>query len=299
FGLVLLALLTLPGCDLAAFGAKSVGNLTARGAGGVGEHWDYELIRDGLAGGILRLEGLYRVAPDDHNLRLQLVRGYVSYGWAFLEDEIEELEANYQYEEAEPLRRRTALLYERAIQVGRTLLADMGDGFDEASEDAETLTRWLNEHADDEEDAVVLFWVGYAFALSLTIEQDPADLLRLPVAEAFVERSVELYPSYFNYAGTTTLAVIAASLPDAAGGDAERARELFERVLTETERVSLTVQYNYARTYAVKTGNRELFDSLIQEVVEAGDVSGENRFSNKIARRRARRLRAQADELFY
>ena len=71
------------------------------------------------------------------------------------------------------------------------------------------------------------------------------------------------------------------------------------QALTLTDRKFLLIQYNYARTYAVATNNRELFDRLIQEVLDAGDISPENRLPNKIAQRRARRLRAQADELFF
>jgi hypothetical protein len=49
----------------------------------------------------------------------------------------------------------------------------------------------------------------------------------------------------------------------------------------------------------VQTQNRELFEQLLREVIDAGDISHENRLPNKIAQRRARRLLAQADELFF
>jgi len=53
-----------------------------------------------------------------------------------------------------------------------------------------------------------------------------------------------------------------------------------------------------ARTYAVRRGDRELYVSLLREVLEAGDINPEQRLTNMIAKRRAARYLAQVDERF-
>jgi hypothetical protein len=50
--------------------------------------------------------------------------------------------------------------------------------------------------------------------------------------------------------------------------------------------------------YAVKTGNRDLFDKLLGEVMEAHDPLPEARLANTMARERAELYIANADQLF-
>jgi hypothetical protein len=58
------------------------------------------------------------------------------------------------------------------------------------------------------------------------------------------------------------------------------------------------LHFMYARTYAVNTQNRELFEKLLNEVIDAPDLGPRVRLSNKIARVRAARYLARADDLF-
>ena len=50
--------------------------------------------------------------------------------------------------------------------------------------------------------------------------------------------------------------------------------------------------------YAVAVGDDQLFRSLLEEVVDAGDVLPEARLSNTIARRRAERYLDKIDYFF-
>jgi hypothetical protein len=80
--------------------------------------------------------------------------------------------------------------------------------------------------------------------------------------------------------------------------DMDLAKLYFEKALTETERRALTTQVAMARFYAVKTGDRALFDELIAEVLDAGDVLPEARLANRTARERAELYTEYADQLF-
>ncbi|RMH13455.1 MAG: hypothetical protein D6701_12330, partial [Gemmatimonadetes bacterium] len=63
-------------------------------------------------------------------------------------------------------------------------------------------------------------------------------------------------------------------------------------------RRNLLVLVNMARTYAVRRQDRDLYRSLLVEVLEAGDINPEQRLTNMIAKRRAERYLRQIDERF-
>src|SRR5690606_21410837 len=110
--------------------------------------------------------------------------------------------------------------------------------------------------------------------------------------------SVELDEGYYNSSGHVFLGVAHSSLGQSMGGQPETGRTHFEKALTLTGRKALLVHVNYAESYAVQTQNKELFTSLLQEVLAA--PTPENRaltLPNTIARRRAQRLLAQVDSL--
>ena len=76
------------------------------------------------------------------------------------------------------------------------------------------------------------------------------------------------------------------------------AKAWFEKALAATERRALQAQVNMARYYAVKTGDRNLFDELLDEVMEAHDPLPEARLANTMARERASMYIENADQLF-
>ncbi len=297
--MVVLGVVLLGGCSMTEFAANGVVRVTGRASPAVNEQWDYEFAREAVPGGITRLEGMFEVVPDNEDLLLQLVRGYAAYGFAFVEDEMEEAELQNDWDAADRLRRRAQLSYARAIMFAKRLFRLREEGFDDAfAAGPEEFAAWVNETFDDPEDVPMLFWSGYAWGLSVRAG-DPSALVDLPYARALVERSVALDETYFHYAGVTFMAAIESSIPESVGGNPERGRELFERALELTERKALTVQLNYARTWAVNNNDRELYESLLREVLEAGDTLPDARLANKIARRRAERSLRRTDELFY
>jgi hypothetical protein len=264
------------------------------------EHWDYELAGEVIPGSILTLEGTARLSPDNETVLTQLIRAYTGYAYGWVEDEMEVAMARGDYARAAELRNRARFMYQRARDLGQHLLALHDDGFDEAyGAGFLTFEAWVHETFDEREDAAVLMWAGDPWGLHIKAGvDDPSAVADLSFMRALVERAVELDPEYSNATGLTLLATIEATIPAALGGQPERSEELFERALSITERKTLLVHVNYAMSYAVNTANRELFVSLLNEVLTAGDLSPQNRMMNQIARRRAQRAMARLDELF-
>lgn len=298
--LCVLATIALSGCDTGRFTASQSIGLITRGSAAIAQHWDVDLVGDGMPGSILQLEGLYATLPDDEQVGLELLRAYVSYGQGWVEPSAEEAEARGDLDRARELFIRARLLYLRARNIGLHHLRLRDEQIDaRIRQGGDSFDRYLSERYTSREDIPFLLWTGYAWGSAINVSrEDPELVLDLGTVKSFVTRAVALDETYFEYGGLTFLAAIASAAPESSGGDPERGRELFERALAGTERTFFTVQLQYARSYAVTTGDRELFIRLLREIIDGGDPRPEVRLANRIARRSAIRLLRRVDEFF-
>jgi len=287
----------LVGCDITKITANGTSELFRRGAPGFEQHFDYELAGEALPGNIMQMEGLLRIVPENEIIVMNAVRLYSSYSFGWLEDEIEVLRMEHHHAEADRLTTRVRYLYLRAHELAKHYLALDHEGFEEKyQEGLEPFRAWLQEEFDDEEDAEGLLWAGYTWGSYINASKnDMVAVADLPFAEALVARSVELDPTEFNGAGLTFQAVVATTAP---GGNLDEAEALWNRAIEVTERRNLLTLCTMAKAYAVRRGDRELFVSLLREVLEAGDIFPEARLTNMIAKHRAERYLRQVDELF-
>ena len=294
---LLVLLWAIAGCDTTKLTADSTSELFVRAAPAFEEYWDYDVAGDAAPATIVQLEGILRIVPDNQNLLLQLARAYTGYAFGWIEDEAEEAEFAGDFEKAEHLQKRARLMYLRATDLLKHSVGLKAKGLDKATKGgADELNAWLEKNFKSEDDAQLLLWTGYSWGSYVNMSKDDMEAVAdLGYAKAFVRRSVELDPSHYNSAGLTFLGVATAS---AMAADLDEARGYFDEALTRTERGSLITHVNMARHYAVKKGDRELFEKLCNEVLEAGDLIPENRLANRIARRRAQRYLDHADDLF-
>ena len=289
--LLLLALALFPGCDTGRFTASQSIGLVTRGSAAIQQHWDPDLVGDAMPGSILQLEGLYATLPEDDRVGLELLRAYVSYAHGWLEPEAEAAEARGDLDAQDAIRVRARLMYERARNIGLHHLQLRDAAFEGALRgELSGFVQHLERRFRTAEDVPFLLWTGYAWGSAISVASDDPELvLDLPVVRAMVERAVAIDPSYFEYGGLMFLAALASSVPESLGGDPEQGRVLFERALEGTGRTFFQVQLQYARTYALTTGDRELFVRLLREIIDGGDPRPEVRFANRLARPRARR----------
>lgn len=295
-----LGLVTQAGCDLTRFTANSTATMFARASSGLERHFDYELVGDALPGSIMQLEGVFSVVPDNEVLGITLMRAYTSYTFGWVEDRVAQAQDRGDLDEEERITGRARLLYERARNIGIHLMRLRDPGIDAVLTGGHAgFVTYINQRFTTVEDVPLLFWTGFAWGSAINAgRDDPEMILNLPFARSIVERAVELDESFFNYGGLTFLAVVNAALPEALGGNPQRARELFERALELTERKQFTVHVSYARTYCIQAQNRDLFINLLREVVDGGDPQPTARLANRIARRQAIRWLQRTDQLF-
>ena len=292
-----LCIVALCGCDVAKFTADSTAGLFTRAAPAFESYWDYDLAGEAMPATIVQFEGILRVVPDNEAILSQLSQAYVAYAYGWIEAEVEALEFEGEYTEADTQRRRTRTMYLRAMDLTRHRIRLYNPDVDIAvSGTVEDLEDWLAAAFVEKADAQMLLWHGYAWGSYINAAKDDMEAIAdLPYAKAFVARSIELDPDYYNAAGYTFMGVAIAS---ELAGDMDQSKVYFEKALAATERRALQAQVNMARHWAVKQGDRELFDKLLREVMDAHDPLPEARLANRMARERAALYMENADQLF-
>ncbi|MDH3199322.1 MAG: TRAP transporter TatT component family protein [Myxococcales bacterium] len=285
------------GCDLTKLTAESTAGLFERAAPGFEEYWDYELAGEAVPATIVQLEGILRVAPDNDALLTQLSQAYFGYAYGWIDVDVEALEFEGKYDEADVQRRRAGTMYLRSKDLTMHRISLLHPGVYDASKGSvEELEAWLEESFKEKGDAPLLLWAGQAWGAYINAAKDDmVAVADLPYAKAYVQHSIVLDPDYYHAAGYTFMGLVTASEMAA---DLDAAKAYFDKALGITERRALLIQVNMARYYAVQAGDRALFDELIAEVLDAGDVLPEARLSNRMARERAELYTAYADQLF-
>jgi hypothetical protein len=247
---------------------------------------DYELARSASEAGLVQFEGMHRLRPQNTDALFLLTEGWVGYGFAFPQEDYEDAVDRNDEAAADYHKKRASLAYERATFFGLELLSHTGQGFTAAKRNDELLKKWLATHFKSKDDALNLFWTGYAWLSRLELNQDQPELVaELFVGVGLIERSVAIDPTVEHYAGTVALAAYHAR----PAGEPEEAKRMFELALAETQRKNLVVQLTYATTYACIEGDRALYERLLNEVLSADDPDPNQRLSNMLAKRGAKR----------
>ena len=281
--------------------ADGTGALMDEAAPALDALWDYELAGAGIPGSIVQLEAIWSVSPDNEDLCLNLAKAYVGYALGWVESEYEIAYAAGDMDKADRLRQRARLMYLRARNLALRAMRNRDEGIDKALKVTSdtALASYLAKHYQDKDDVGPVFWAGMAWGAAINVSLDQPDLIAdAPTAKTLVERARKLDDSYFSGGAYIFLGSVEAAIPVLMGGNPEKGREYFEAGLTKTARKNHMLLVTYARIYAVNTQNRELFVKLLTEVIDAPDMGPSVRLVNKIARRRAERYLAQADQLF-
>lgn len=150
----------------------------------------------------------------------------------------------------------------------------------------------------DRADVPSLFWGTMAW-LSWVQQQAgaPAAMADLVVIEKIMARLLELDESYQAGAVHLFWGGYYATRPPMFGGDPVKSRYHFERAMDISDRSFLLIHTTYAETLARQLFDKELHDSLLNEVLQFPlNSAPEYTLSNQIAVRKARRL---LDEDFF
>lgn len=264
---------------------------TREASGALDTIGDYELARSAAQAGLVQFEGMHQLAPDNPDALFMLTKGWVGYGYGFIEDEVAAAEDRGDDDMADYERQRARMAYDRAVFYGLQLLAQKADGFEQAKKNEESLAKWLKENFTSEDDAEDLFWTGYGWMARVNLmkgddNEGPAFIAELYVGVGMVQRAVEIDPSLEHYSGLVALAAYHARSNVA---ELDQAKQLLDTALAKTQGKDLMVQFAYATKYACMKGDAKLYESMLNQVLAAQDPDPSQRLENAMAKREARR----------
>ena len=265
---------------------------TRQGSAAVDTVQDFEVARTAAFNGVAQFEGMHLLSPGNTDALFMLTKGWTGVGFAFIEDEMEIAEDLKDKPLAEYHKQRAIAAYDRAVQYGLELLGHTDKGFAEARKNDTTFKAWLRKNFTDKDDAVNLLWVGYAWMAKTNVNREDNDAIGdLFIGVDMVEQSVALDERLAFGQGLTILGAYHART---AQSELDEAEKYFQRSFAISQNRALIARFNYATKYLCARADRAGYLKTLQEIVDAGDIFPEQRLTNVIAKRKARRYLGKA-----
>ncbi|MGA2222645.1 MAG: TRAP transporter TatT component family protein [Verrucomicrobiia bacterium] len=295
--LILVAALALnSGCAIKRFAVNQVGNALAGGGATISSDDDPDLIRDAAPFSLKLMESLLAESPQHRGLLLATASGFTQYGYAFVQQDADELEGK-DLAAATALRVRARKLYLRARDYGLRGLEVNHRGFSQSLRtDPKKAVRVATKR-----DVPLLYWTAAAWGGAITVSKDKPDIVAdLPKMEALIDRALELDEKFDYGAIHTFLINYELARPGAKADEAAtRAKQHFERAMELSGRQLASPLVTYAEAVCVQKQQRAEFEQLLkQALVIDVDRKPEWRLTNLVMQRRAQWLLSREDELF-
>lgn len=261
--------------------ACSLGNLKANLGEAILDNDDFELVGEGLPTYMLMMDGMVRTWPDDPKVLANAAKLYGSYAGLYVTDEDR---ARLLVDKSFDFALRAACAqYKKLCNADAMPLAD----FEQA------LTN------SDKDELEVLFTLGSSWAGWIQLNAgDWNAIAQLARVRMTMERVIELDAAYNLGQAYMYMGVLHSLLPAALGGQPEQAGEAFLRAITLSDGKNMLAKVLYAQRYAVMMGERELFDSLLEQVITADPHTKGLTLQNVYAQRLAAELKQDAADLF-
>jgi hypothetical protein len=263
--------------------------------------FDYESAGYAAPSGIMQLEGLHTISPDNEALSLTLAKAYMAYSYGWIMDKWDVANTNGDFDEAAHQQQRAFLMYSRARDLVMRVIMARDPKFPEmVKQDPKAFTVYLKSDWNDREDDLpLLFWLMMTWNAAVNNAPDMDASIDMPAIRTLASYITEIDPGYEDAGALVFLGGFECSMPAALGGDPKKGRKYFDQAVALTQRKNHIVLLNFAQLCGVANQDRELYVSLLREILEAPDQGNSVRLSNKVARRRAARALARTDELFY
>lgn len=242
---------------------------------------DLHVVEDGIPAYLILIDALLRQNETNADLILVASQLNGSYAAAFVSD------LNRRKSLTEKSRE---LAFQGACLKQKSLCEVETQPFD----DLELVIKQL-----EYKDVPVLYTLASAWAGWLEAHSDDMKaVVQLPRVRLLIERMLQLDESYDNGAPHMYMGVFESLTPPSLGGRPEVARKHFLKALEISNSQNLYAKVLFAQNYARMMYDRELHDSLLDEVLEADPRLEGYTLQNKIAQKMAQELKRSANEFF-
>ena len=290
--------LLIPACSINKLALRTVSNAFSKG--GLSDVFtsdsDPKLVGDAFPFVLKMYESLLDADPDHEGLLRTTGSLFVIYANAYIQKPAEQLPRE-MFAERQAAIERAKKLYLRGQKMLYKGLELKYPGFS-GSYERNTLSKILSKMKKD--DVASLYWaaVGGISAYSL----NPMDLdlgVRTPEFLALVERAYAMDPDFNSGALDDFLLLFYGSLPEAMGGDKERAEIHFHRALEKSRGLLASPYVSYAQALSIPAQDYDTFKEYLESALAIDpDADPSNRLVNLLSQRKARYLLDSAAQFF-
>lgn len=244
---------------------------------------DLQLLYDGAPSLLLMIDGFIASDPENEQLLITGIQAYASYA-----STVSALgEKNRAAELGEKTKSYALALLRRSPAFKQNIPTSL-DEFSKAL-----------QNSYSEKNIASLFWTAAGWATWIRYQNgSPEAIADLPRVEQMMLRVLQIDETFYYGGAHIFLGAYYGSRPEIYGGRPDKSREHFERALAIGQRQFLLAQVAYADSYARMTFDRELFASLLKEVIEQPTAFDELAAANTLAKQMAGTLLNSIDEIF-
>jgi hypothetical protein len=243
---------------------------------------DLKIIHAGMPAYLMLLDGMVEALPHNERLLISAAQSYSSYASAFIEDE----DKDY-----------ASILYGKATEYAIRALQARGferpreQSFDQFEESLKSRNK---------KDVSYLFWTATCWGnwISLNLGSMEA-MAELPRVELMMRRVLELDEEFYYGGPHIFMGIWYSSRPKMAGGNLNLARNHFLKALELGQGKFLMTNIYYAKYYARKSFDKDLFISVLEKVLETPvDIAPDVTLFNSVAHQKAKDMLEHVDEYF-
>ena len=277
------------------FAVNKLGDALAQSGTSFASDDDPELVKQAVPFSLKLVESLLGESPKHQGLLLAASQGFTQYGYAFVQEEADELESR-DLTSATALRERARKLYARATRYGLRGLEARYPDFEKALRaDAKSAVARLSRR-----DVPLLYWTSVSWAAGIALSKDrPETIADVPIVQVLADRAETLDADYDHGSLESFLISFESARTDRTGNLDARIRHHFERAMALSQNQLAGPLVAYAEAVSVKNQNVKEFQALLNQALQINpDAKPEWRLMNLVLQRRARWLLARTDDLF-
>jgi predicted anti-sigma-YlaC factor YlaD len=283
-------------CAIKHIAVNQLGNALAAGGTTFSADDDPDLIRAATPFSLKLMESLLAESPNHRGLLLATTSGFTQYGYAFVQEDADELEGK-DLAGSTALRVRARKLYWRAHYYGLRGLEVSHPGFGKALQaDAKKAVKVATST-----DVPLLYWTAAAWGAAISTAKDQPEIVAdVPKVEALIDRALALDEKFDNGAIHVFLISYEMARPGAKPEEAAaRAKQHFDRAMELSGGKLAAPLVTYAEQVCIQKQQRAEFENLLKKALAIDvDQAPDWRLENLVMQRRARWLLSKTDDLF-
>ena len=283
------------GCSIKRLAVNKLGDALAGGGTTFASDDDPELIQAAVPFSLKLMESLLSESPKHQGLLFATSSGFTQYGYAFVQQEAEELEAE-NLTRARQLQLRARRLYVRARDYGLRGLEVRHPGFRlRLNDNPKAAVKKLRQA-----DVPLLYWSAVSWTAAIAVAKDHPDFVAdLPKVEAMIDRALVLDESWDHGAIHGFLIAFEMGRATGEGDRVERSRRHFQRAVELSGGKQAGPYLSFAESVCIEQEDRAQFLQLLQTALAINpDEQPATRLVNLVMQRRARWLLSRVDKLF-